>query len=89
MGEHGHGPAHHDASDDELAPDEPRTPMWLPLLGLALFALAVGVMVAGQVEESAAPGLQGAPAAAEGAADGDAAEAPGGDHPPHPGHEAH
>ncbi|HEX4334866.1 MAG TPA: hypothetical protein VH062_03070 [Polyangiaceae bacterium] len=31
-------PDHDDSvSDDELDPDEPRTPMWLPLLGLCLF----------------------------------------------------
>lgn len=26
--------------DDELDPDEPRTPLWLPLAGLALFVVA-------------------------------------------------
>jgi hypothetical protein len=29
----GHGAS----SDDELDPDEPRTPLWLPLVGLCLF----------------------------------------------------
>lgn len=28
---------HDEGSDDELDPDEPRTPLWLPLLGLCLF----------------------------------------------------
>jgi hypothetical protein len=32
-------------SGDELDPDEPRTPLWLPLLGLCLFVagLAYGI----------------------------------------------
>ena len=30
-------PGHDESSADELDPDEPRTPLWLPLLGLCLF----------------------------------------------------
>lgn len=39
-------PAHPARSDDELAPDEPRTPLWLPLLGLCLFVAALGYLLA-------------------------------------------
>jgi len=48
-GHAGNDAAHHDASDhdhfdnepiQELAAEEPRTPTWIPLLGLALFFLA-------------------------------------------------
>jgi hypothetical protein len=39
----------HDAhSDDELDPDEPRTPLWLPLLGLCLFVSALVYVLVGQ-----------------------------------------
>ncbi|HVW27668.1 MAG TPA: hypothetical protein VHC69_20020 [Polyangiaceae bacterium] len=34
-------PDHDSGSDDELDPDEPRTPLWLPLLGLCLFVSAL------------------------------------------------
>jgi hypothetical protein len=33
---------------DELPPDEPRTPGWLPVLGIALFTLAAVVFLAGR-----------------------------------------
>ena len=37
----------HDAEpDEELAADEPRTPMWLPLLGSVLFLSAILLFVA-------------------------------------------
>jgi hypothetical protein len=44
-------------SDDELDPDEPRTPLWLPLLGLCLFVAALAYVLVGQKPppESAAP----------------------------------
>ena len=50
----GHGPA----NEDELDPDEPRTPLWLPLLGLCLFVGALVYLVTGQKPppaEEAAP----------------------------------
>jgi len=37
---------HPKKSDDELDPDEPRTPLWLPLLGLCLFVAALGYVLA-------------------------------------------
>jgi hypothetical protein len=43
---------------DELDPDEPRTPLWLPLLGLALFLSALVYFLASGDEpaaDSAAP----------------------------------
>jgi hypothetical protein len=66
------GPDHGEVSgsDDELDPDEPRTPLWLPLLGLCLFVAAVVYALTGQkpapAEEPApsASASQAAPAAA-------------------------
>lgn len=34
------------SDSDELDPDEPRTPMWLPLLGSALFLVALMLFLA-------------------------------------------
>lgn len=34
-------------SDESLAPDEPPTPLWLPVLGAGLFLLALIWAVAG------------------------------------------
>ncbi len=51
-------PEHDSGSDDELDPDEPRTPLWLPLLGLCLFVSGlVYVLVTQQPvpAEAAAP----------------------------------
>ena len=42
-----HG-GHGAANEDELDPDEPRTPLWLPLLGLCLFVAALVYLVTGQ-----------------------------------------
>lgn len=42
-----HG-GHGASSDDELDPDEPRTPLWLPLLGLSLFIAALIYLLTGQ-----------------------------------------
>ena len=57
----------HDAhSDDELDPEEPRTPMWLPLLGLCLFVAALVYALVGQKstpEAQAEPAPSAAPAA--------------------------
>jgi hypothetical protein len=39
-------------SDDELDPDEPRTPLWLPLLGLCLF---VGALVLALLNQKPTP----------------------------------
>jgi len=57
-------PDHDDTSDDELDPDEPRTPMWLPLLGLCLF---VSVLVYALVTQKP-PAEEAAPAASASAA---------------------
>ncbi len=38
--------AHHEPDLDELDPDEPRTPLWMPLLGGALFLVAAIFLVA-------------------------------------------
>lgn len=42
----GHGTSQ--PQDDELDPDEPRTPLWLPLLGLCLFVAVLVYLVTGQ-----------------------------------------
>lgn len=44
------------SSTDELDPDEPRTPLWLPLLGLGLFLTAlVYFLVSSDDASEAAP----------------------------------
>ncbi len=45
MSSAGHGKAN--ANVDELDPDEPRTPLWLPLVGLCLFLAALIYMLTG------------------------------------------
>ena len=45
----GHG-APSTGSGDELDPDEPRTPLWLPLLGLTLFLSALIYLLVGNSE---------------------------------------
>ena len=64
MSAHGHEPeaasAHEHADheeSDELAPDEPHTPGWLPLLGAALFLAAILLYVVTRpaVDPNAAP----------------------------------
>lgn len=57
----GHGAS----SDDELDPDEPRTPLWLPLAGLCLFVAALIYFLVGQkpaplAEAPAAPSASAA-----------------------------
>ena len=50
--------------DDELDPDEPRTPLWLPLLGLCLFVGALVYFLVGQrssPEQASAPEPAAAP----------------------------
>jgi hypothetical protein len=54
------------ASTSELDPDEPHTPLWLPLLGLTLFlvALVVGLVSGGDpVDPVTEPGALGDQAA--------------------------
>jgi hypothetical protein len=51
MSAHGDPPAvvveAHDAEpEDDLAPDEPRTPMWLPLVGSVLMLAGIATFVA-------------------------------------------
>ncbi len=54
-------PGGHDASsDDELDPDEPRTPLWLPLVGLCLFVFGLIYFLIGP---KSAPVERSAPAA--------------------------
>ncbi|HVU04253.1 MAG TPA: hypothetical protein VHE30_20990 [Polyangiaceae bacterium] len=55
----GHGPA----TEDELDPDEPRTPLWLPLLGLCLFVAGLVYFLSGQKPEEPAPAASAAPSA--------------------------
>jgi len=43
-------------SDDELDPDEPRTPLWLPLLGLCLFVAALAYALTHEGPKRGAPG---------------------------------
>ncbi|HEX4473534.1 MAG TPA: hypothetical protein VH142_00580 [Polyangiaceae bacterium] len=43
------------SNDDELAPDEPRTPLWLPLLGLGLFLAALIYALVGGSPSPKAP----------------------------------
>jgi hypothetical protein len=38
---------------DELPPDEPRTPGWLPVLGVVLFTLAAVVILVGRTSSDA------------------------------------
>lgn len=58
-----------ETDSDELDPDEPRTPMWLPLLGSGLFLLALLLFLATRTDEepvdeiSADPAAEQAPAA--------------------------
>lgn len=47
----GHGAA----PKDELDPDEPRTPLWLPLLGLCLLFALVVYALTGKEPEPAKP----------------------------------
>lgn len=61
----------HDAStDDELDPDEPRTPLWLPLVGLCLFVAALIYFLVGEknapVTERSAPAASASVAAQPG-----------------------
>jgi hypothetical protein len=58
-------PDHGAPAGDELDPDEPRTPLWLPLLGLALFLSAlIYLLVASPEAAPAAPPAGSASAAA-------------------------
>lgn len=85
--------AHHEEPEkDELGPDEPRTPGWMPLLGGTLFLAAAIFFVATQPPGKTAEELQAAaqkaaeeaaaknapPPAPEQAAQPAAAPAPGG-----------
>jgi hypothetical protein len=58
------GPAHDAPTDDELDPDEPRTPMWLPLLGLCLFVSALVYVLVGQKPAAEPPTAPAASASA-------------------------
>lgn len=58
----GHGAA---PSEDELDPDEPRTPLWLPLAGLFLFAGALIYFLAGEKPTPVAPPAPAAEASAQ------------------------
>lgn len=63
---------------DELDPDEPRTPLWLPLLGLCLFVAVLVYALTGQKPE---PEPEAAPAPSASASAPAPAPAP-----PSPGH---
>ncbi|HEX3595895.1 MAG TPA: hypothetical protein VHU80_12375 [Polyangiaceae bacterium] len=59
-------PDHDDpGAEDELDPDEPRTPLWLPLLGLCLF---VSVIVYAIIGGAKPPPEEAPPAASASAA---------------------
>ncbi len=62
------------SNDDELAPDEPRTPLWLPLLGLGLFLTALIYALVG----GSAPPKAPAPEAPSGSASAAPATPPAG-----------
>jgi hypothetical protein len=57
-----HGSDAHDAHTftgepvQELAPDEPRTPGWLPVLGVVLFTAATVIFLAGRTTSSTTTG---------------------------------
>ena len=58
----------HDSNDgDELDPDEPKTPLWMPILGLSLFLLGLVFALTGS--EEAPPDAAGGDVAAEAPAD--------------------
>ena len=60
--DHGASP---NGAGDELDPDEPRTPLWLPLLGLTLFLGAlIYMLVARPTEAPVAPAPEGSASAA-------------------------
>jgi len=69
--------ADHHTDSDELDPDEPRTPMWLPLLGGGLFLLALFLFLATRTDEEPTDETSaGAEIAAEDGAPGEEAAAP-------------
>ena len=59
----------HDApTDDEIAADEPRTPLWLPLVGLCLFVGALVYALAMPRKPDTSPSAGAAPSATASAA---------------------
>ena len=81
--DHGHDPVEDDHDDDhhdvEAPPAEPESPAWLPLLGGALFLLALLAFLVTRSPETEET------APAPGASDTAAAAAPSAD--PHAGHD--
>lgn len=61
------------SDSDELDPDEPRTPMWLPLLGSALFLVALMLFLATGSDDETKPQTEPQDTT-EQAADADGAE---------------
>jgi hypothetical protein len=59
-----HG-GHGASNEDELDPDEPRTPLWLPLLGLCLFVAALVYLLTGQKPAPTVDAAASASASAE------------------------
>lgn len=64
-----HDASHHDHFDNEpiqeLPADEPRTPSWIPILGLALFFVAgTAWLLMGPSDDKDKPNAEGAPVAA-------------------------
>lgn len=58
----------HDEEEDRLDPDEPRTPLWMPLLGAALFVVGAIFLVATRPPGKTAVELQQEAATAAAAA---------------------
>jgi len=81
--------ADHETDSDELDPDEPRTPMWLPLLGGGLFLLALLLFLATRSdEEPIAEDTADATAAAAASAPAEQAPAQAARNEPAPGDQA-
>jgi hypothetical protein len=57
-------PDHGAPTGDELDPDEPRTPLWMPLLGLVFFLSALIYLLVGRPAEAPAPAPEEAASAA-------------------------
>ena len=82
-----HDPGVTPSSHAGEANDEPRTPAWLTLLGIALFFVALVAFLVSRPAGKTTEELTQEARANVPAADAGTQPAEGEDHPPHPGHE--